>query len=145
VTGRAARVVDRRQRQQWRRGSGWDAWCLFEVFDLQSEGQPGCFEPVTLLLTADQHTSTLRAAVVLLPAALAQLPGGSVFRRLSQEVEAAAAERQGGIKVYQLQVCWTCAVCGWGNSSLLQHAVTSTTPCTRPHVHQHAIAYKCAP
>jgi hypothetical protein len=36
--------------------------------------------------------------------ALAQLPGGSVFRRLSQEVEAAAAERHGGIKVYQLQV-----------------------------------------
>lgn len=41
-------------------------------------------------------------------AALAQLPGGSVFRRLSQEVEAAAAERHGGIKVYQLQVMWAC-------------------------------------
>jgi hypothetical protein len=38
---------------------------------------------------------------------LAQLPGGSVFRRLSQEVEAAAAERHGGIKVYQLQVVMT--------------------------------------
>lgn len=42
-----------------------------------------------------------------LAAALAQLPGGTVFRRLSQEVEAAAAERHGGIKVYQLQVSIT--------------------------------------
>lgn len=43
--------------------------------------------------------------LVVWPAALSQLPGGGVFRRLSQEVERAAAERHGGIKVYQLQVC----------------------------------------
>jgi len=44
----------------------------------------------------------------ILSSALAQLPGGGVFRRLSEEVEAAAAERHGGVKVYQLQVSSLC-------------------------------------
>lgn len=48
---------------------------------------------------------------MFLAAALAQLPGGTVFRRLSQEVEAAAAERHGGIKVYQLQVSIVHKIC----------------------------------
>lgn len=83
----------------------------------------GCLERT--VLAPGQHTSPLRSGVVLPPAALAQLPGGSVFRRLSQEVEAAAAERQGGIKVYQLQVR-TCSSLLRGTSSLLLCAVSST-------------------
>jgi hypothetical protein len=38
-------------------------------------------------------------------AAAASWPGGDVFRRLGQEVEAAAVAQHGGPKVYQLQVC----------------------------------------
>jgi negative elongation factor C/D len=50
---------------------------------------------------ASQHTY-VHAQQLL--AAAASWPGGAVFRRLSQEVEAAAVAQHGGAKVYQLQV-----------------------------------------
>lgn len=50
---------------------------------------------------ASQHTY-VHAQQLL--AAAASWPGGGVFRRLGQEVEAAAVAQHGGTKVYQLQV-----------------------------------------